>query len=69
MKDKNSEKEGKDEELSLNKENRISTNTFDNITGQGEKKPYIGDTKELTTIDINSNNVNTKATKGKRKKS
>ena len=68
MKDKDLEKAEKDEELGLNKDNKISTNTFDNNTGQGGKKPAIGDTKELTTIDINSDNADTKSTKGKRKK-
>jgi ZIP family zinc transporter len=68
MKDKNLEKADKDKELGMNKENKISANTFDNISGQGEKKPDIGDTKELTTIGINPANANTKATKGKRKK-
>ena len=68
MKDKNLEKAEKDEELGMNKENKISANTFDNITGQGEKKPDIGDTKEHTTIGINPDNANTKATKGNRRK-
>ena len=45
MEDKKLEKAAKDEELGMNEKNKISTNTFDNINGQGQKKPDIGDTK------------------------
>ncbi len=68
MKDRKLDKAEKDEEFGANKENKISINTFDNINGQGEKKPDIGVTKELTTIGINPDNANTKAPRGKRKK-
>ncbi len=68
MKDKELEKAAKDEELGMNEKNKISTNTFDNINGQGQKKPDIGDAEELTTIGINADNANTKASKGKRRK-
>ena len=68
MKDKKLEKGAKDEKQDLNEESKIPTNSFDNITGQGEKKPVIGDTEEPTNIGINIDNVNTKATKGNRKK-
>lgn len=68
MKDKKLDKAEKDEEFGANKENKISTNTFDNINWQCEKKPDIGVTEELTTIGINPDNANTKAPRGKRKK-
>ncbi len=68
MEDKKLEKAAKDEELGMNEREKISSNTFDNINGQGQKKPDIGDTKELTTIGINADKTNTKATKSKRKK-
>ncbi|MDN5865995.1 MAG: ZIP family metal transporter [Candidatus Nitrosocosmicus sp.] len=68
MKDKKLEKAEKDEELSMNKKNKISTNPFDNISGLDEKKPDIRDTEEITTIGINPDNANTKPAKGKRKK-
>jgi zinc transporter ZupT len=68
MEDKNLEKAEKDEELGLNKENKISTDISDNISGQAEKKPNSRDRKEVTTVGINSYNSNTRVTKGKRKK-
>ncbi len=68
MKDKKLEKAEKDQQIDVNKENKISSNTFDNISGQGEKKPEIGVTEEITTIGINPDNANIKPTKGKRKK-
>ena len=68
MEDKKLEKAAKDEELGMNEKNKISTNSFDNINGQDQKKPDIGDTEEQTTIGINADKANTKATKGKRKK-
>ena len=46
----------------------MTTNNIDNINGQGQKKPDIGDTEEPTNIGINIDNAKTKATKGKRKK-
>ena len=68
MKDKNLEEAENDEELGLNKQNKMSINTFDNINKQDEKKTDSRDTKEITTVGINSDNANTKSTKGKRKK-
>ena len=68
MEDKKLEKAAKDEELGMNEREKISSNTFDDINGQGQKKPDIRDTKELTTIGINADKTNTKATKSKRKK-
>ena len=68
MKDKNLEEAENDEELGLNKQNKMSINTFDNINRQDEKKTDSKDTKEITTVGINSDNANTKSTKGKRKK-
>ena len=68
MKDKNLEEAENDEELGLNKQNKMSINTFDNINRQDEKKTDSRDTKEITTVGINSDNSNTKSTKGKRKK-
>ena len=68
MKDKNLEEAENDEELGLNKQNKMSINTFDNINRQDEKKTDSRDTKEITTVGINSDNANTKSTKGKRKK-
>ncbi len=68
MEDKNLENAEKDEELGLNKENKISTNNSDSISGQAEKKPDNRDRKEVTTVGINSDNANTRVTKGKRKK-
>jgi hypothetical protein len=35
MKDRKLDKAKKDEEFGANKENKITTNTFDNINGQG----------------------------------
>ena len=68
MKDKNLEKTANDEELKMNEENKISTNSFDNIKGQSQSKPDITDTEVPTTIGINTYNTNTKATKGKKRK-
>ena len=68
MKDKKLEKAENDEELDVNKENEIVTNTFDNNYGQGKKKADIGDKKDLITIGIKANNENTKTIKGKRKR-
>ncbi|CAN5841110.1 hypothetical protein BH23THE1_BH23THE1_12730 [soil metagenome] len=68
MKDKKLNKAEKDKEFGVNEENKISTNTLDNVSAQGEKKPDIGVTKELTTIGINPDKANTKAYRGKRKK-
>jgi zinc transporter, ZIP family len=68
VKDKKMDKAEKDEEFGANKENKISTNTLDNISEQGEKKLDIGVTKELITIGINPDNANTKPAKGKRNK-
>ena len=50
------------------REKKYPSNTFDNIKGQGQKKPDIRDTEEPTTIGINADKTNTKATKGKGKK-
>ncbi len=68
MEDKKLEKAAKNEELGMNEKNKISTNTFDDINGQDQEKPDVGDTKEQTIIGINADKANTKATKGKRKK-
>jgi zinc transporter, ZIP family len=69
MKDKKSEKAAKDEELGMNQENKTSTtNTIDSIKGQSQGKPDITDAEEPTTIGINADNANTKASKGKRRK-
>jgi zinc transporter, ZIP family len=68
MKDKKLDKAEKDEEFGVNKENKISTNTLDNVSGLGEKKPDIEVTKELTTIGINPDKANTKGPRGKKKK-
>ena len=68
MKDKKLEKAAKDEELGMNEENKTSTNTIDSIKGQSQSKPDITDAEEPTTIGINIDNANTKASKGKRRK-
>ena len=68
MKDKKLEKAAKDEESSLNEENKISTNSFSNISEKDQKKPDIRDIEEQTSIGINTDNANKKTTKGKRKK-
>ncbi|MDF0681223.1 MAG: ZIP family metal transporter [Candidatus Nitrosocosmicus sp.] len=65
MKEKKLEKADKEKEFDMNDENKISTNTFDNIDRQGQKRSDIRDTEESTAIGINAN---TKATKGKRRK-
>ena len=54
MKDKNLEEAENDEELGLNKQNKMSINTFDNINRQDEKKTDSRDTKEITTVGINT---------------
>ncbi len=68
MKDKNLEKAAKDEESSLNEENKISTNSFSNISEKDQKKPDIRDIEEQTSVGIDTENSNRKTTKGKRKK-
>ena len=52
MKDKNLEKAAKDEESSLNEENKISTNSFNNISEKDQKKPDIRDIEEQTSVGI-----------------
>ena len=69
MKDKELEKAAKDEELGMNEENKTSTtNTIDNLKGQSQSKPDITDAEEPTTIGINADNTNTKASKGQEEK-
>jgi len=70
MKDKKLEKAAKDEELGMNEENKISTKTFDSISERDKKKPDIGNTEEQqqTSIGINADISNTRATERKSKK-